>query len=173
MRKCQPPEIGLPRDAVSRLITWAPEGTMRFAPILLLASAAALTATAAKKDLLWFPATLNAVTSDEWCKVMPGMPGTCDSLFDVPIQFTGPDAGVIGQVPPVQAPASGAPIAHPVTQIFKLDGPTATYIVKYVTYEGLRFPPQSPAECALEGKHLLLRVSGKKYKTDILAIKKR
>lgn len=52
---------------------------MRIVPILL-ASVAALTVTAGKKDLPWFPATLNAVTSDEWCKGAPGSRGTCGPL---------------------------------------------------------------------------------------------
>ena len=146
---------------------------MRVVPVLLLASVATLTTTAGRKDRVWFSGALGHVTSDQWCKMPIGSRGTCGPLLDVTTQVTGVDPGLMGKEA-FAVMAWGGPIPTPVTQIIKLDGPNASYTVKYESlYNRLEFSPQAPVEFAIEGKHLFLRLSGIEYKMDILAVKKR
>jgi hypothetical protein len=155
------------------VIVFRQEGGMRVVPVLLLASVATLTTTAGRKDRVWFSGALGHVTSDQWCKMPIGSRGTCGPLLDVTTQVTGVDPGLMGKEA-FAVMAWGGPIPTPVTQIIKLDGPNASYTVKYESlYNRLEFSPQAPVEFAIEGKHLFLRLSGNEYKMDILAVKKR
>jgi len=135
---------------------------MRRFAVLLLASFAASIASGGKTAPNWFSATIGVVTSNRWCKTI-GIRGTCGPLLDVPIQFIGTDTGDVV-----------TPVPNPVTQIIQVEGPKASYTVRFASLnKGLDFPPDAHVEFAIEGKHLLLRLSGNEYKTDILLMKKR
>jgi hypothetical protein len=147
------------------------EGAMRRFAVLLLASFVVSIASGGKRNPNRVSGTIGVVTSDRWCKTI-GIRGTCGALLDVPTQFVGSDAGLIGSGP--SAVNVAAPVPTPVTQIIQVEGPNASYTVRFVSLtNGLDFPPQSRVEFAVEGKHLLFRLSGNEYKTDILVEKKR
>jgi hypothetical protein len=142
----------------------------RFAALLLIFFAVSI-ASGANKNPNWLSGTIDGVTSQRSCKAI-GIRGTCGQLLDVPIQFIGSDAGVIGSGP--SQVSVGAPVPNPVTQVIQVEGPDTSYTVRSVSLtNGLEFPPHAHVEYAVEGKHLRLRLSGNEYKTDILARKKR
>lgn len=139
---------------------------MRAVPVLLIASFATVTIAAAKKDRVWVAGMFGAATFDDWCRT-PSSRGPCERLFNPPTPARTTDA-------PFPNPST-VPMPSPVTEIVKIEGPKATYTVRYQTIsDRLPYAPNSPVEFAIRGKHLYLRLDRKEeYKTDILATKKR
>jgi len=141
---------------------------MRISPVLFVVFVATAKMGAAPRHRAWVPGTLGIVTTDDWCKAPSGSRGSCGQPMDY-----GPSQQMRSDIDAPSLTVGTPAIPNPVTQIIKVEGANASYIVKYETLlRRIKSVPNAPVEFAIEGRHLFLRLSGSEYKTDIRATNK-
>ena len=145
---------------------------MRFVSLLLLL--ALLPPIAARQNRTWVAGVFGSVSRQDWGHVATGLHGACDPLRDVPTNFDNmvPIGGLKGTDAPPGYLLTSTPTPHPIVQAIRVDGPDAIYLLKYQSFQGLSIPPHSAVDYAVDGKHVLLRMAGEVYKTDIVSVTK-
>ncbi len=134
--------------------------------VFLILAFAAIPLLAYKKNYHWNSGTIRVLSEDQWCR--EGHPKSPDRGTDgAGRPVAGWDLGTCGprrSDATVELQNSAGPAANPTTQMIEIDGPDRIYIVRRTGLDGgVRIRPDSAAEFAVDGKHLLLRFQCEKF----------